>query len=83
MILKIDAGQFRHGLVEGRINSILGFRSDLMASTGVKLLGGFIHMFVEVSTLIEFAIDFRQSSNAGTEFLLEGWFGVGVSAGGL
>ena len=83
MILKIDVGQFRHGLVEGRIDSILGFRSDLMASTGVKLLGGFIHMFVEVSTLIEFVIDFRQSSNTWTEFLLEGWFGVGVSAGGL
>ena len=83
MIHKIGVGEFRHGLIEGRMNSIIGFGDHLMASAGVKLLSGFVHLFIEFNTLIEVFLDFRQSSNAGTEFLLEGWLGAGVRTGCL
>lgn len=59
MIHKINLSEFAHGLIEGSVDCLLVVGNDLMAPGRVKLLGGFIHLFVEISALIELALSFR------------------------
>lgn len=59
MVHEVDLGKFGHGLIEGCVDSLLITGDDLVAPRGVELLGGFVHLFVEVSALIELALALR------------------------
>jgi hypothetical protein len=66
VVHKVDLGEFGHGLIEGSADGLLVVGDDLVAPGRVELLGGFVHLFVEVGALIELALGLRQSSNSGS-----------------
>ena len=59
MVHEVDLGELGHGLIEWCVDGLLIVRNDLIAPGGVELLSGFVHLFVEVSALIELALGLR------------------------